>query len=316
MKEIMISVVCLTYNHEKYIRQALDSILMQETEYEYEVLIGEDCSPDQSREILEEYHIAYPNIFQVFYREKNLGATRNAFDLFCRTKGKYIIMLELDDFWIDSSKLQRQTAFLETHTEFVGCAHESIRVNEEGQEIREEDSEKLAFFYEKAFTMQDFLEQGFLFQTASLMYRNFWNDGKDYSVLYRSHNLVGDLTINSLLLSRGNLFIFPDPMSCYRIVIKKNGTNARSVSRYERANSMMQSARQLYMLYQYFDKKIDYSVKRELLLSQYLMGVLKREPQFSVIQWFNMLFHSDIKTINKFLKHMRDWLFRSRGHRE
>ena len=96
MNNIMLSVLCTTYGHEKYIRQALDSILMQRVFFSMEVLIGEDCSPDNSRLILKEYEKKYPGFFTVFYRKKNLGAANNYIDLAKRARGKYIAFLELD----------------------------------------------------------------------------------------------------------------------------------------------------------------------------------------------------------------------------
>ena len=79
--DIKVSVICVTYNHEKYIRQALDSILSQKTDFAFEVLVGEDCSTDGTADILREYEKLYPDIFRMYYRDPNLGATRNEYGL-------------------------------------------------------------------------------------------------------------------------------------------------------------------------------------------------------------------------------------------
>ena len=86
--EVLLSVICPTYNHEKYIRQALDSILMQKVNFKYEVIVGEDCSPDNTREILKEYEKKYPDIFTMVYHDKNIGARNNSQDLLKRANGK------------------------------------------------------------------------------------------------------------------------------------------------------------------------------------------------------------------------------------
>ncbi len=108
-----VSVIILVYNHEMYLEQALDSVLMQKTDCNLEVLVGEDASPDGSADILRRYEDAYPGFFTVFYRSENMGGTKNAYDLLSRAKGRYIAFLEGDDFWTDEWKIQKQADFLE-----------------------------------------------------------------------------------------------------------------------------------------------------------------------------------------------------------
>ena len=113
--DIILSVYVATYNHEKYIERALDSILMQKIDYNMEILVGEDCSTDSTREILKEYEKKHPDSrMQIFYREKNMYGSEcnNSQDLKLRCRGKYMIALEGDDFWTDENKLQRQVEFL------------------------------------------------------------------------------------------------------------------------------------------------------------------------------------------------------------
>lgn len=277
----LVSVMCLTYNHEPYLRQALDSILMQKTDFPFEVLIGEDCSPDNSREILKEYESKHPDFFQMFYREKNIGGTKNYYDLVMRTKGKYLIALETDDYWTDPFKLQKQVDFLEQHPEYIGIAHDSIMVNERDEVIQA----SLLPQTQKAvtqFPLNDFLTKGFTFQTASLMYRNFYQDGGDYSVLYRSHLLVSDLTVLSILLTRGDIAVSSECMSAYRRVIKADGTSAASIAARNIAASLIGSMRQLVILDEYFDQKIDYSSKKLTLAERYITGVLRKEANFTL----------------------------------
>ncbi len=107
-EEILLSVNMITYNHEKYIAQALDSVLMQKVDFKYEIVVGEDCSTDRTRTILLEYKEKYPHIFTLILHEKNVGAAKNvqAVDQACR--GEYIAVLEGDDYWTDPNKLQTQ----------------------------------------------------------------------------------------------------------------------------------------------------------------------------------------------------------------
>ena len=109
--EVMVSVIVLTYNHEKYICQALDSILMQKTNFTYEILVGDDASTDRTPNILQDYQLNYPNIFRLFLRKTNQGPTGNAYPLFFEARGKYIATCEGDDFWCTAEKLQKQVDF-------------------------------------------------------------------------------------------------------------------------------------------------------------------------------------------------------------
>ena len=90
----MVSVIVLTYNHEKYIKQALDSILRQKVNFDYEILIGDDASTDNTVKVLKEYKSKFPNIIKLFLNEVNLGATRNAYNLLVNAKGKYLATCE------------------------------------------------------------------------------------------------------------------------------------------------------------------------------------------------------------------------------
>ena len=124
MNDVFLSVWMITYNHENYLSQALDSVLMQQTTFPIEIIIGEDCSTDKTREILKEYEQNYPEIIHAIYHDVNVGARRNAYEFTLnQCKGKYIACLEGDDYWTDPLKLQKQVDFLETNPEYSICGH-------------------------------------------------------------------------------------------------------------------------------------------------------------------------------------------------
>ncbi len=119
---ILVSVICITYNHENFIAQALDSILSQETNFEFEVLVGNDTSSDRTGEIINEFVKKHKNI--VFLnREINLGANKNFIELAKLVKGKYVAICEGDDYWTDTGKLQAQVDFMENNPEYTICFH-------------------------------------------------------------------------------------------------------------------------------------------------------------------------------------------------
>lgn len=270
-----VSVICLTYNHGPYLRQALDGVLMQKTDFPFEVLLGEDCSPDDSREILKEYERQHPDFFQMFYREKNMGANSNWLDLFLRARGKYIISLETDDYWTDPDKLQKQADFLDSHKEYIGCADNFIEISEDGNIVCQSSDTGNSGH---DFTLQIFLTDRPHTQSAALMYRNFRVDGDDYSIFTKASTMVGDLTLLSLLLLRGNIFLMPESMSVYRRIRKKGGT---SFSSQPLAKTLPASMRQMVILEEYFEGKIEYVRMKSHCITEYFYHWVKRDKGFS-----------------------------------
>lgn len=133
--EIMVSVSCLVYNHEKYLRRCLDGFVNQKTNFKFEVLIHDDASTDGSADIIREYEIKYPDIIKPIYQKENQYSKHigiNKTYQYPRVKGKYIAFCEGDDFWTDENKLQKQYDALENHPQCGMCVHETTCVNEDG----------------------------------------------------------------------------------------------------------------------------------------------------------------------------------------
>lgn len=218
MKEkdgILLSVICTTYNHEKYIRQALDSILMQKVNFKYEVIVGEDCSPDNTREILKEYEKKYPGAFTMIYRDKNIGGKNNGKDLISRARGKYLVTLECDDFWTDENKLQKQIDYLETHPKVMAVAHRVMVVDKDGNKI---EGEKYPECAKKQYTFRDFRKQILPGQTNTIIKRNVYKMGLVDLDRAFSVDGPGDRKSVLIFLSYGEVHCFPDIMSAYRYV--------------------------------------------------------------------------------------------------
>ena len=136
--EILVSVLMITFNHEQFIAQAIDSVLMQQTDFEYEIIIGEDCSTDRTREIVIEYAERNPEKIRPLLHDHNLGlmGRYNFVAAYKMCHGKYIALLEGDDYWTDPHKLQKQVVFLENHPECSLCAHNTRIVIEDCEFIR------------------------------------------------------------------------------------------------------------------------------------------------------------------------------------
>ena len=119
----------LTYNHEKFIRKTLDSILSQQVNFKFEVLVGDDASPDATAEIVKEYYAKYPGIIVPMLHEKNLGGfgKNNTLATLAVARGKYIAPMDGDDYWTSDQKLQKMVDFLDQSQDFVACFHNADR---------------------------------------------------------------------------------------------------------------------------------------------------------------------------------------------
>lgn len=230
--EVMVSIIVPTYGHEKYISQALDSILMQKTEYTYEVLVGEDASPDGTKEILQKYEKNYPNVFRMFYREYNMSHNRdqngnkigNSHDLKLRSRGKYIIVLEGDDYWISPNKLQKEVDFLEQHKDYIAVAHNCVVVDRESKP----NGERYQECKDNEYTLEHFMYHIFPGQLTTVMYRNFWKDENlDCSILVKGLS-PGDQLLYFFLVVNGKIWCIQETLSAYRHVIK--GGNSYSAT--------------------------------------------------------------------------------------
>lgn len=137
--DIEVSIVCTTYNQSKYIRKALDSFLMQKTNFPFEILVHDDCSTDGTTEILRDYESRYPKLIRVLYEEENqyskygLGCMKKI--VYPKARGKYYATCEGDDFFTDERKLQTQYDILESHPELSMCACQAIVVGDDEAEV-------------------------------------------------------------------------------------------------------------------------------------------------------------------------------------
>lgn len=128
----LLSILCITYNHERFIAAALDSFLMQEVNFPIEIVIGEDCSTDSTRKIIESYRVRLPMLINLITSQANVGVTENFRRSLKACKGRYIAICEGDDYWVDKNKLQMQTDFLERNPDYVLTFHDACILTESG----------------------------------------------------------------------------------------------------------------------------------------------------------------------------------------
>ena len=164
----MVSVWVITYNHEKFISQALESLVNQRTNFEFNIIIGEDFSMDNTLSICKNYAMRYPGKIVLLPSDKNWGPIPNTFRTLDACKGKYIALCEGDDFWTDENKLQKQVDFLENNSEFSMCFSDALLVRENDKNSVT-ITEKLG---KEVFTMEDVITKQWIIPTATVLFRN------------------------------------------------------------------------------------------------------------------------------------------------
>lgn len=212
-----ITVIVLTYNHGKFVEKALESILEQKTKYDYEILIGDDCSPDDTALKLKEYKQKYSDKINLILRNKNIGVRNNFLDLLSKAKGEYIALLEGDDYWEDEDKLEKMVSFLENNKEYIGGFH-NIHV------IDGNSNYKINHEYHESelFTDINSLEEhydGKVMMTLSMVFKNIFKDKKnlkEYEELIFGVKYVCDYSLKSLLLKFGKFKYFSNIYGAYR----------------------------------------------------------------------------------------------------
>lgn len=171
-----ISVLLLAHNLEAYIAQALESVLMQQVDAPYEIVIGEDCSTDRTRAIIASYARRYPHKIRPIFRRQNLGMNRNFAHTLKACRGRYVALLDGDDFWTSPQKLQRQLDFLEEHPHCSVCFHNvNVVYENESKEPHPFHMQHPVHHISKALPnpisdLEDILPGNFL-QTCSVMFR-------------------------------------------------------------------------------------------------------------------------------------------------
>lgn len=211
-----VSIVMLTYNHSKFIAQAIESVLSQETNFSYEILIGEDESQDGTRGICQKYADRYPDKIKLFLRKRaevrlifgKPNGSYNWFETLNAATGKYIAYLEGDDYWVTKDKLQKQIDFLESNPEYSGSCHKSIVLDEDTQVFKDYRSE-----IKSILNVKDVVSIDAPFHPSSFVFkREFVFPLPSWLINMSS----GDMALFQIVAHHGPIKGFSDVVSCYR----------------------------------------------------------------------------------------------------
>ena len=210
----MVSVYCITYNHSKFIAQAIEGFLMQQCTFDVEIVISDDCSTDGTREIIDSYVQRFPGRLRRHPVHTNQGASLNCVNLFKEVRGMYVALCDGDDYWTDPFKLQKQVDFLEKNPDYVICAHYTKEVDQEGNllKVKPRPLPLIYTFDDLLINIQDETS------TASMMYRNTEAmQGLCYQDWFVKVNAADKfIKLFATWHSKKKIYVMPEVMSCYR----------------------------------------------------------------------------------------------------
>ncbi|MEY8339213.1 glycosyltransferase [Lachnospiraceae bacterium 62-35] len=246
-----VSICCLAYNHETYIRDALDSFLMQKTTFPIEILIHDDASTDKTADIIREYEKRYPDVVKPIYQKENQYSkgVKNISGIFNfpRAEGRYIAMCEGDDYWIDPGKLEKQVSYLEAHPDCTLCFHSARQVTVDGSIT---DGYMRPYRGSRRVEPEDIIDKTSGYAMNSMVFPAeivkkppdyYWNCP------------IGDIPMQLMMASKGWAYYMDETMSVYRVGVNGSWTEMMKSGDYEKKQK--EYSRQMKQMYEEFDRE-------------------------------------------------------------
>lgn len=206
--ELLLSVCVRTYNQATFISQGLDSVLAQRTSFDFEIIVSDDCSSDDTVAILKQYQERYPEKIRLILGDVNVGGTANFRRVIEASKAKYLAFLDGDDYFTDNYKLQKQVDFLERNTEYVACFHNVY--NQVGNEFV---SLFLPLNFKSIHTAEDVISKKWFLPIHSVVLRRDCVFFPDWYETVKSNQ---DYVVNLAVAMHGPYYYIPDVMAVYR----------------------------------------------------------------------------------------------------
>lgn len=213
----------LAYNHEFYIRECLEGILMQKTTFPVQVLVHEDCSTDNTAAILKEYQEKYPKLIKVFYQPDNVYSLkdpaekrRRRAEFYSWQVGKYIALCEGDDYWTDPLKLQKQVEHLEKHPEYIFSCHRFRIYDEDRKRYLSEYASNFYFKNDNLVINNELFSKTWITQPLTAVIRTQYFHKANQDIVRNDYKFSRDVHIFYTLLSYGDGISLNEFMGVYR----------------------------------------------------------------------------------------------------
>jgi acetyltransferase-like isoleucine patch superfamily enzyme len=195
--QVVVSVICLSYNQKEFIREAIDGILMQDTSYPFEVIVHDDASTDGTADIIREYAATHPGIVRPIFQTENQFSKTGRYPIanaYAAAQGRYIAECDGDDIWTDPHKLQKQVSFLEQNSDYSMCHHD-YRILRSGQLLVPSGAKPKDFTRDE---MIAFAPDGYGIGTCTKVYRNYYPSAPE-----DVEDFLGDYPMNVYLGTKG-----------------------------------------------------------------------------------------------------------------
>lgn len=211
--EPLVSVRTSTYNHGKYIRQCIEGVLMQKTDFPFEYIIGEDCSTDDTMDIVKEYAEKYPDVIRVVTADRNVGMRGNGERCISMCRGKYVAICEGDDYWTDPYKLQRQVDYMEAHPECPICFTSQDAYLQESDNFVRDTCQEIVYYDER-----DMIRANWVGTLTSLTRASIISEYKDEIQSRIPDFPLGDWTMWLYCSMIGRIVKLPEVTGVYRVL--------------------------------------------------------------------------------------------------
>ena len=271
MEDVLVTVLIIAFNQEKYIRKALKGVVEQVTNFKFEVIAHDDASTDNTASIIREFEQKYPDIIKGYYEEENQYSKHNLKNVLCQhVKGKYIAICEGDDYWVNPHKLQIQVDFLEKHKEYNSC-HGITKLYDVVHESFCGAMPHISF--DKKFTIKRIMKNGLPFQTSSMLMRSFLYLAKDSPYYYLGDG--GYYYSSALLAKSGGVWCFAKVFSVSNRFVENSWTMKHAHNLDLMKNVYKKNIEAHQKALQYYDKKNKKNIEYCLRWNEYHLLLLE-----------------------------------------